>query len=160
MRQTGRACWLQGGILGSVDGLNRAKRDLEQGDVRKARDRLKGLVATYPHNQEVRALLAEAYRRDRQWPEAGRWGYLVGPAATDKERSMFERHCAFGWHTRITESRLRRLLHVDDLAAIADASGRELLADLPHRRNPRRTDGPFTAVARLFAALRATRYRL
>ena len=49
------------GILLNVDGLERAKADLERGDVRKARDRLKGLVSTYPQNQEVRQLLADAY---------------------------------------------------------------------------------------------------
>ena len=142
-----------------MEGLARAKWDLEQGAVRKARGRLKGLVVTYPHDREVRALLAEAYRRDRQWPEAGRWGYLIGPAATDEERAAFERHCAFGWHTRITEARLRRLLRVDDLAGVADEAGLALLADLPHRRNPERTDGPLTAIARLFAIWRAKRAR-
>lgn len=150
---------LHSGHSGFVDGLARAKRDLEAGDARKARDRLKGLVITYPHDQEVRALLAEAYRRDRQWPEAGRWGYLVGPAATAEERSAFERHSAFGWHTRMTESRLRRLLRVDDLAAISDDAGRAILVDLPHRRNPDRSDGPFTAVARAFAIVFAKRPR-
>jgi hypothetical protein len=147
------------GHSGPVDGLTRAKLDLERGDARKARDRLKGLVITYPHNQEVRALLAEAYRRDRQWPEAGRWGYLMGSGATDRERAAFESHCAFGWDTRITESRLRRLLRVDDLAAIADDTGRAILLDLPHRRDPGRSDGPFTAIARCLAIAFARRHR-
>lgn len=144
-----------------MDGLTRARLDLEQGDARKARDRLKGLVTTYPHNKEIRALLAEAYRRDRQWPEAGRWGYLDGPAATGEERSAFERHCAFGWSTRIKESRLRRLLRVDDLAVIADDTGRALLVDLPHRRNPNRPDseGLLAALIRDFAVWLAKRPR-
>jgi len=124
-------------MLSGVDGLGRAKLDLERGDVRKARDRLKGLLAMYPHNQDVRSLLAEAYRRDRQWPAAGRWGYLIGPAATDEKRAAFEEHCAFGWYSRITEGRLRRLLRVDDLSAVADETGRALLRDLPNKRNPR-----------------------
>lgn len=144
-----------------MDGLTRAKLDLEQGDARKARDRLKGLVTTYPHNKEIRALLAEAYRRDRQWPEAGRWGYLDGPAATDEERSAFERHCAFGWSKRIKESRLRRLLRVDDLAVIADDTGRALLADLPNRRNPNRQEsqGLLATLIRDFAVWLAKRPR-
>ena len=142
-------------MLSGVDGLMRAKRDLEHGDSRKARDRLKGLLATVPHNREVRALLAEAYRQDNQWPEAGRWGYLDGLAATNEERAAFERHCAFGWRPRITESRLRWLLRVDDLTLVADDAGRALLTDLPHRRHPAQSDAPLTAVARLLMAWRA-----
>ena len=138
-----------------MDGLGRAKADLEHGHARKARDRLKGLVVTYPHNQEVRILLAEAYRRDRQWPEAGRWGYLIGPAATDSERRAFEKHSAFGWYPRITEARLRRLLQVDDLAAVADETGRALLRDLPYKRNPRRPDGPLAEIIRFLATHRS-----
>jgi hypothetical protein len=138
-----------------VDGLGRAKADLEHGRARKARDRLKGLVVTYPHNQEVRSLLAEAYRRDRQWPEAGRWGYLIGPAATEWERRAFEKHSTFGWYARITEARLRRLLQVDDLAAVADETGRTLLRDLPYKHNPLRRDGPLAAISRFLATHRS-----
>jgi len=140
-----------------VEGLERAKADLNRGDARAARDRLKGLVGTYPECIELRTLLAESYRRDRQWNEAGRWGYLVGSAASEREREAFERHCAFGWKSRITEARLRHLLRAGDLAAIADATGRALLRELPHKRNPWRTDGPFAAVSRKVAALRSRR---
>ena len=67
-------------------GLKRAKADLERGDARQARERLKSLLVTSPHDLQIRSLLAEAYRRDRHFPEAGRWGYLIGPAATERER--------------------------------------------------------------------------
>jgi len=40
--------------------LDRAKADPERGDARKARERLKGLLSTYPENLEVRTLLVEA----------------------------------------------------------------------------------------------------
>ncbi|MFL6098583.1 MAG: DUF6584 family protein [Actinomycetales bacterium] len=138
-----------------MEGLRRAKADLEDGAARKARERLKGLVVTYPHDREIRGLLAEAYRRDRQWPEAGRWGYLIGPAATELERRAFEKHSAFGCSPRITEARLRRLLQTDDLATVADESGRALLCDLPRKRNPRRPDRPLAAVGRYVATWRA-----
>ncbi|GAB3599979.1 hypothetical protein GCM10027446_32670 [Angustibacter peucedani] len=140
-----------------MEGLLRARADLERGAARKARDRLRGLVVTCPQSHEVRILLAEAYRRDRQWPEAGRWGYLVGSAATDAERRAFEQHCAFGWRPRITESRLRHLLKVDDLAAVADESGRQLLRELPRKRAPGRRDGPLAAASRLLAIWRSRR---
>jgi hypothetical protein len=139
-----------------VRGLERAKADLARGDVHKARDRLKGLLGTYPTCHEVRRLLAEAYRRDRQPSEAGRWGYLVGSHAGDLERAAFERHCWRG-RSRIAESDLRRLLRTVDLALIADEAGRELLAALPHARPSGRKDGPVEALSRLFASLRARR---
>ena len=136
-------------------GLERVKDDLQHGRARKARERLKGLLSSYPNDVEVRTLLAEAYRMDRQWPEAGRWGYLIGPAATERERVAFEAHCAFGWHSRIKESRLRPLLKTNDLDAIADDDGRDLLRNLPHKRNPRRSDGIFARIGRRIALRRA-----
>lgn len=139
-------------------GLERANDDLRHGRARKARDRLKGLLASYPDDVEVRTLLAEAYRQDRQWPEAGRWGYLIGSAATDSERAAFEAHSAFGWYSRIKESRLRRLLKTDDLDSLADHDGRELLRNLPFKRNPKRSDGLFARIGRRLAIRRACRH--
>ncbi len=138
-------------------GLERARADLEHGDARKARERLKSLVAAYPEDLEVRGLLAQAYRLDRQPTEAGRWGYLVGAVATDEERLAFERHCAFGWSTRITESRLRYLLRCTDLTAIADDDGRATLASLPWKKLTDREDGLVAAWARRIAVRRAER---
>lgn len=138
-------------------GHERAEADLQRGDARAARERLKGLIATYPFDVRARTLLARAYRDDGQPTEAGRWGYLVGPAATDAERRSFERHCAFGPSGRITEARLRHLLRCPDLDAIADADGRAALASLPARRPPGHRDGPRTAVLRALARLRALR---
>lgn len=138
-------------------GLDRARAELERGEVRTARERLKGLVATYPDDVVVRALLAQAYRLDGQPTEAGRWGYLIGDAATDEERLAFERHCAFGWNGRITESRLRHLLRCRDLSAISDEQGRAILASLPGKKAPRRREGMGAGIARWFAGLRAAR---
>ena len=140
-----------------VSGLERARADLAAGDVRVARERLKSLVVTHPHDLEVRRLLAEAYRRDGQPAEAGRWGYLVGPDATESERRAFERHNGFAsYAARVTEPRLRRLLRSDDLGLIADERGRALLRSLPRRKPSARRDGPFAFVARRLAILRAT----
>jgi hypothetical protein len=142
-------------MLSPVTGLERARADLARGDARKARDRLKGLVATYPEDLEVRRLLAEAYRRDRQFPEAGRWGYLFGPHASGREREAFEGHNAFSRYSRVTDSRLRRLLRSDDLATITDETGRALLRSLPRKRPLTRRDGPFEALSRRIALLRS-----
>ncbi len=141
-----------------MSGLVRAKADLDGGDVRAARERLKSLVATYPRDLEVRRLLAEAYRRDGQPTEAGRWGYLVGADATESERRAFEHHNGFASYLgRVTESRLRQLLRCDDLARIADSEGRALLRSLPRKRPQGRRDGPFEFLARRVATWRAGR---
>jgi hypothetical protein len=115
----------------------------------------KGSWRRYPHNREIRLLLAEAYRRDRQSPEAGRWGYLMGPAASERERRAFEKHSAFGGSPRITEGRLRRLLRVSDLASVADETGRAILRDLPSKHSAHRTEGLWSALGRFFAAQRS-----
>ena len=140
-----------------MDGLERAKADLARGDARKARDRLKGLVGAYPDSLEVRQLLAEAYRRDRQAAQAGRWGYLWGPHASDREREAFERHNSFVGYPRVTEARLRRVLRTDDLSAIADESGRALLRALPTKHPLTRADGPLEALSRRLAVASARR---
>lgn len=146
--------------LNFVEGVVRAVSDLAQGDARKARERLKSLVAAAPADRRIRSLLAEAYRRDGQPTEAGRWGYLDGPAASHHERTAFERHCGFGDASRITERRLRHLLRVDALDSIADAHGRALLRVLPRKRRPDRRDGLSAGAARLLASFRAQlRYR-
>lgn len=129
-------------------GLERAKADLERGEARIARERLKSWIATYPEDREARCLLAQAYRDDGQPTEAGRWGYLIGHAATADERRAFERH-AFTRGRRLTQPRLRHLLRCEDLLAIADDDGRALL--------PLRADGPFDRLSRWFAARRARR---
>ena len=130
--------------------------DLDAGDARKARERLKSLVVTYPGSVEVRGLLAEAYRLDRHFPEAGRWGYLIEAHASDREREAFERHNAFAsYYSRVTEARLCRLLRCDDLASIADGRGREILRLLPRKRSGSRRDGPFEALGRRLAVRRA-----
>ncbi len=139
-----------------MTGLDRAKDDVARGEVRKARDRLKGLVGTYPRDVELRAMLANAYRLDRQFPEAGRWGYLIGPHASQKERTAFERH-AFAGYARVSEARLARLLRAEDLAAITDEAGRALLRALPARRVSPRRDRPLERVSRAIAVYRARR---
>ncbi|NCT92692.1 hypothetical protein GXB85_17295 [Cellulomonas sp. APG4] len=138
-----------------MDGIERARADLARGDARQARDRLKALVVAYPRSLEIRQLLAEAYRRDGQPAEAGRWGYLVAAHASDAERATFERHNSWTRCSRMTEKRLRHLLRSEDLASIADEAGRRLLADLPHKRPSGRVDGPLEALRRWSATLRA-----
>ncbi len=105
----------------------------------------------------MRGLKRARTEADGQPTEAGRWGYLIGSAATDEERLAFERHCALGTADRITESRLRHLLRCSDLTAVADEQGRAILASLPSKKPRHRREALGAGVARWFAGLRAAR---
>jgi hypothetical protein len=59
--------------------LNKAAEELRRGDlanVLRARQRLAGLVGTYPHRLDLRDRLAEVYRVLGEPAQAGRWTYL------------------------------------------------------------------------------------
>ncbi|MBE0476769.1 MAG: hypothetical protein IBX62_06730 [Coriobacteriia bacterium] len=76
--------------------LGRVEADIERGDLGKARDRLLGLLRTYPANLYVRDRLGEVYWR-LQYPElAGRYWYLFEPVTPEMERACaaFERKFA------------------------------------------------------------------
>jgi hypothetical protein len=55
-----------------------------------ARQRLRGLVGSFPARLDVRELLAETYRRDHDHAQAGRWSYL-SPEPNPEEITAFER---------------------------------------------------------------------
>ncbi|HEX6342011.1 DUF6584 family protein [Umezawaea sp.] len=59
--------------------LHRAAEELTRGDlasVLRARQRLAGLVGTYPHRLDLRDKLAAVYRVLGNTVQAGRWSYL------------------------------------------------------------------------------------
>jgi hypothetical protein len=56
--------------------LARVDADLAAGRVPVARQRLRGLVASFPHDLTLRRRLAEVYRLYGDAAEAGRWMYL------------------------------------------------------------------------------------
>lgn len=57
--------------------LGRVEEDLAAGYRPRARQRLKSLVAVHPQRLDLRAQLAELYRLDGDFAQAGRWGYLA-----------------------------------------------------------------------------------
>jgi len=111
-------------------GVERALRDLQEGRPRMARERLKSLVIAHPDDRRVRRLLAEAYRRDGQPTEAGRWGFLEDDAATGSEREAFVRHVRYPRDHYIGLGRLHRLLRCDDFDAVGDDAGRVRVAEV------------------------------
>ncbi|MFE3635428.1 DUF6584 family protein [Streptomyces sp. NPDC059168] len=69
--------------------LARVEADLEAGRVPVARQRLRGLVSSFPHDLAPRRRLAEVYRLYGDAAEAGRWTYLEEDRNAD-ETAAFE----------------------------------------------------------------------
>ncbi|GLX50238.1 hypothetical protein Shyhy01_31880 [Streptomyces hygroscopicus subsp. hygroscopicus] len=84
------------------DTLARVEADLAAGRVPVARQRLRGLVSSYPHDPAPRRRLAEVYRLYGDPAEAGRWMYL------EEDRDAAET-AAFEARYRTTGQRMRAL---------------------------------------------------
>jgi hypothetical protein len=69
--------------------LARVDADLAAGRVPMARQRLRGLVSSFPHDPALRRRLAEVYRLYGDPAEAGRWMYLEEDRDAD-ETGAFE----------------------------------------------------------------------
>ncbi|MFG3349761.1 DUF6584 family protein [Streptomyces sp. NPDC048018] len=69
--------------------LDRVDADLAAGRVPAARQRLRGLVSSYPDDLALRGRLAEVYRLYGDAAEAGRWMYLEEDRDAD-ETAAFE----------------------------------------------------------------------
>ncbi|MET9123452.1 DUF6584 family protein [Streptomyces sp. NPDC004528] len=72
------------------DTLARVDADLAAGRIPVARQRLRGLVSSFPDDLALRRRLAEVYRLYGEPAEAGRWMYLEQNRDTD-ETAAFER---------------------------------------------------------------------
>jgi hypothetical protein len=70
--------------------LARVDDDLVAGRHALARQRLRGLVGSFPQRLELRERLAAMYRREGDAAQAGRWSYLT-EAADPVELDAFER---------------------------------------------------------------------
>lgn len=91
--------------------LARVEADLAAGRRPLARQRLRGLVGTYPERLDLRGRLAETYRADGDAAQAGRWTYLAEDRAA-AEVAAFERAYAdpirrmraLGWRAEESEA--------------------------------------------------------
>ncbi|MCP9962180.1 hypothetical protein LUX05_13810 [Streptomyces somaliensis] len=84
--------------------LARVDADLAAGRVPMARQRLRGLVSSFPHDPALRRRLAEVYRLYGEPAEAGRWTYLEEDRDADevaafeaRYRTPRERMRALAW---------------------------------------------------------------
>jgi hypothetical protein len=79
--------------VGVEQTLQRVDEDWEAGRRTLARQRLRGLVASFPQRLDLRERLAELYRAEGDAAQAGRWAYLADDRS-DLEAAAFEK--AFG----------------------------------------------------------------
>ena len=77
-------------------GLNRAKEDIAQGRLWKARDRLTGLLSMYPAEQPVLHLLGEVHFMMGDLPAAGRYWVLTDRQGDDVDAALEALHERFG----------------------------------------------------------------
>ncbi|MFE7893647.1 DUF6584 family protein [Streptomyces sp. NPDC057412] len=106
--------------------LARVDADLAAGRVPMARQRLRGLVSSYPNDLTLRRRLAEVYRLYGEPAEAGRWMYLEedrDPGETfafeARYRTPQEQMRALAW--RGSESVAHSRFAVEQLTAVRTA---------------------------------------
>ncbi|MEZ3177296.1 hypothetical protein KYY02_00785 [Streptomyces pimonensis] len=111
--------------------LARVDADLAAGRVPMARQRLRGLVSSYPTDLTLRRRLAEVYRLYGEPAEAGRWMYLEEDRDADETsafearyRTPRERMRALAW--RGPESLAPSGFAVEQLAAVRTACSEAL----------------------------------
>ena len=75
--------------------LERIEKDIAAGDCGKARDRLHGLLTSYPQDLELRCKLGDVYWRLQYPAMAGRYWYLeeAKSATMTAACTVFERSC-------------------------------------------------------------------
>ncbi|MFE4455207.1 DUF6584 family protein [Streptomyces sp. NPDC056796] len=137
------------------DTLARVDADLANGRVPVARQRLRGLVSSYPDDLMLRRRLAEVYRLYGEPAEAGRWMYLEQDrdagetsAFEARYRTARQRMRALAWTGH--ESLARTAFAGEQLAAVrtacSEALGRPLDWDTvpSDEREDGRRHGSFT----------------
>lgn len=118
--------------------LRKAAEEVGRGDlasVLRARQRLVGLVASYPDRLDLRERLAEVYRLLGDAAQAGRWTYL-SEVRDEAEVAAFERAYrtplarleAMNWTSGDTDTPTTTAR--ERLAALQDAAGDQLRAEL------------------------------
>lgn len=111
--------------------LARVEGDLAAGRIPLARQRLRGLVSSFPHDLTLRRCLAQVYRLYGDAAEAGRWMYLEADRRAE-ETAAFEarygsasrRMKALGWQG--SEADAATAFAQEQLAAVRTACAEEL----------------------------------
>ncbi|MFF5784715.1 DUF6584 family protein [Streptomyces sp. NPDC012693] len=80
--------------------LARVDADLAAGRIPMARQRLRGLVSSYPCDLTLRRRLAEVYRMYGDAAEAGRWMYLEEDRTVEETTAFEARFKSPGWRMK------------------------------------------------------------
>ncbi|MFI1713053.1 DUF6584 family protein [Streptomyces sp. NPDC053513] len=111
--------------------LARVDADLAAGRVPMARQRLRGLVSSFPYDLTLRRRLAEVYRLYGDAAEAGRWMYLEEDRSPDETAAFEERYGSPGWRMKALawrgpEALAATAFAANELAAVRTARAEEL----------------------------------
>ncbi|WP_069171760.1 DUF6584 family protein [Streptomyces griseus] len=111
--------------------LARVDADLAAGRVPVARQRLRGLVSSFPYDLTLRRRLAEVYRLYGDAAEAGRWMYLEEDRDAGETAAFEARYGSPGWRMsalawRGPEAMAATAFAKRQLAAVRTACAEEL----------------------------------
>ncbi|MEU1411903.1 DUF6584 family protein [Streptomyces sp. NPDC005731] len=111
--------------------LARVDADLAAGRVPVARQRLRGLVSSFPYDLTLRRRLAEVYRLYGDAAEAGRWMYLEEDRSADETAAFAVRYGSPAWRMKALawhgpESMAATAFAEGQLAAVRTACAEQL----------------------------------
>ncbi|MGW6704531.1 DUF6584 family protein [Streptomyces sp. NPDC054956] len=111
--------------------LARVDADLAAGRVPVARQRLRGLVSSFPYDLTLRRRLAEVYRLYGDAAEAGRWTYLEVDRHDDETAAFEARYGSPAWRMKALawrgpEAMAATVFAEGQLAAVRAACAEEL----------------------------------
>ena len=112
--------------------LARVRAEMNSGDLYKARDRLHGLLVTYPNDLEIRRLLGEVYWQLRYPAMAGRYWYLL---ASDDPRHAKAVEAFARMHGDSEWEMIRAVKYRGDVAALKSVRLRDKI-QVHQRRYP------------------------
>lgn len=107
--------------------LERVKAEVAEGKLGIARDRLHGLLVTYPGDREIRTLLGEVYWKLGYPIEAGRFWFLVENPDEIQQEAIYRflRDCRYSSTTVFRRLRVRG--YPQDLISRLEANGLDAL---------------------------------
>lgn len=111
--------------------LARVDADLDAGRVPMARQRLRGLVSSFPYDLTLRRRLAEVYRLYGDAAEAGRWMYLEEDRNAEETAAFEKRYGTPGWRMKALawrgpEARAATRFAEEQLVAVRTACAEQL----------------------------------